>query len=226
MSTFERAQPGKDHSREPIEEPPPPSGGSAKAFTREDVVLYCFGAALATALIVFFAYQTLHLSSSLSPEKHSERADVWRPNEGMDTSSRAISAFMYAFSHRYEYATHGLIATTARTNAAFIVGVVIALMGCFVVVRGVRESPIRGSFSAGATLNLTRANLTMSSPGLFLASLGVTVILVSLFKTDQPRLEDPEMRIDSGSIPLRHDSGSAVDLGPALKALPMTGGKQ
>ncbi len=169
--------------------------------TTEDVVLYIFGLVVAL-LVVIFMY-----SSQTSEEARMARFAATA--EAM--SHEAASASTKANLLRYAFSAAVFPSTTARANVSLMVGTLLALMGSFLIVRGVRDSPISGEAS---TTEKFQVKFAASSPGLVLALLGCTIIGLTIWRGSKFEIIETPV---SESAPVGSSPENLEDLGRAAR---------
>jgi hypothetical protein len=162
------------------------AGPASRRFTAEDAVLYLLGVCLLLWPAWFFARSMDQLQSG--PESALQViARDWKPATIGIGADRYLAAQLYVTASRHEYASRLLIANSSRNNSGFVVGTLLAVMGCFLVIRGVRDSTINASVKATSHGNV---RVLMTSPGVFVATLGTAIIIVTLLNNAKSELSD------------------------------------
>lgn len=157
----------------------------------EDVILYAFSGALLILLGFFFHLQTTHLKDGLlTGNPASESEEFGLITEDADRSFMA--AQLHLTVRRYRLAAALAYTKTARANAGFLIGSLMALLGALIVVRRVRETPTGADWEAAKVLSLKFAT---SSPGLVLAFLGTLVIVSSILSVSERSVSVRDSRI-------------------------------
>jgi hypothetical protein len=98
-----------------------------------------------------------------------------------------IGAQVHLTLRRYDHAAAVLLANSARNNTGFLVGTMLAFLGCLIVIRRVRDTAFEASADSA---EVVKASLKASSPGIILATLGTAVILTTLISRDKSGVED------------------------------------
>jgi hypothetical protein len=183
---------GKSISGEPAGQELPPNEELLAPedinFTKEDLLLYSFCAILMVFLGIFFWTTQTRLEQNLLDEEvknigaagPAATAPVEYYNNYLQTQS-------VASARRYRYGARILLTNSTRKNTGFMVGTMIALLGCIMVVRRVRKMPIMADFAASEK---ARLRVITGSPGLFVTLLGALIILSTIIRYDSFELSD------------------------------------
>lgn len=138
---------------------------------------------------LFFYESSTRISTSLletPPESASGQAAFHRsPPQARDGQQQLIAAAIYAM--------------IVRNNAGFLVGTLISMVGCMIVLRGVR-SRINGTYNDGGKTNILFAT---NSPGIFIVLLGTAVLLSTIMRSSTFRFEgaaQTNIAPDNGSL--------------------------
>jgi hypothetical protein len=155
--------------------------------TREDAILYLFGLLFAVLMAFFMDTNQQALERGLTAFSQHARAQV-------EVAADPAAKLNFL---RYDYATTMMPSITARANVSIMVGTLLALMGTFLIVRGVRESPLTAEAAQGNEFSFKFA---ASSPGLVLALLGCIIITVAIWKGGGIEIQDGQTsgRVSSG----------------------------
>jgi len=138
-------------------------------FTKEDGILYLFGLLFAVLMALFMNSSQQDLERGLTAFSAHARGQV----------EATVDPAVKLNFLRYDYATTMMPSITTRANVSIMVGTLLALMGTFLIVRGVRESPVTAEGAKGKEFTFKFA---ASSPGLVLALLGCIIITVAIWK--------------------------------------------
>jgi len=107
---------------------------------------------------------------------------------GVDPGYRLYLETQTAVSNkRYEQGARILLTTSTRKNTGFLVGTLLAFMGCIIVVRRVRRMPITADFAATEKAKL---KVITSSPGVFITLLGTIIIMSTILRYDSFDVND------------------------------------
>ena len=195
---------------ERIAESPLPLGVAAEPalgpedinFTREDAVLYVFCALLLVFVGVFFWRTQSKLEETLMNEWQKTQAiapqtiakqapDLEVPSNSSLNSPENYAAYLRTqeviSSRRYQHGARTLLTTSTRKNTGFLVGTMLALLGCIIVVRRVRKMPITADFGASER---AKFRVITSSPGVFVTLLGALIILSTIIRYDSFEIAD------------------------------------
>lgn len=175
--------------------PPPPSpavsapvtvlkGGVSLRDAIEDGVLFVIAIALIIGLFWYFHVSLTRLEEVMNKDTNFGQI-LQSAHISIQDSKDAVG--LYLLDRRYMYASGLVYTIAARKNAAFLIGAIIALIGCLVIIRGVREAPFSGEL--GYARNLT-VRLQASSPGLVTIVLGSAVIIVTLLTPESVKVDD------------------------------------
>ena len=194
--------------------PEPPAGRTIAGVHVEDVILYLFSLAL-LAVIAFALLRSEGLIAGklvLQAPPRSETSDIAHSylNAQVDLSVR-----------RYQQANGALLARTARINGAFLLGASMLLLGCLLVVRRVRESPLTSKMEAGRRASF---ELVTSSPGSYMAFLGTIIIVVCLLTVGTNAATDSGISFPPmGATTDMVGTGSvdASDIGTTINKIPV-----
>jgi hypothetical protein len=155
-----------------------------KRVALEDIVLYCFAGTF--ILIFWFLFnkiddadrsQSTWVSSALAP---------WKPSQ---TDSREVlyyKAQLTLSGLRYKQADRATTGISARRNLGFLIGSIVALLGCVIAIRGTRgkvEAGVEGSKALSAKIATTSA-------GAFIIFIGGAIIMATLLGEDRVRVDD------------------------------------
>jgi len=147
-----------------------------KDFTIEDVILYVFGIGIMIFLGLFLTQAQKQLNVQVL-------------NYAKENSVKnSLDVNVQIAQLRYDYADKILLSNSTRKNIAFLVGTILAIFGCLIVIRGVRDSPIEGEVSA---LEKAAIKVKTSSPGVMIVLCGCIIIALSIFVKDKYDIRDP-----------------------------------
>ena len=191
----------------------------SQGFAPEDLLLYV----LSLVLIVFLwmTFSGLRTSEAeLLRSLSGPVIDNWKP-ESPNTRGAGLGALnendmnflrsqVVITAMRYQQGSITTAALSTRKNLGFMVGTIIAIIGCIVVIRGVREIlPIEAK---GALKDRAEVALTTSSPGVFIVFMGSIIILATVLTSgDRPELKDEPITY----TPRQIVSPASSALGPA-----------
>jgi hypothetical protein len=156
-------------------------------FTKEDVLLYIFCALLLTFMGLFFWTTQNQLEQALNKQQEAEAAISIIPPSETDAYRAYLHAQTIVSSKRYQQGARILLTTSTRKNTGFLIGSLLAFMGCIIVIRRVRKMGITAEGSAGANAQF---KVITSSPGLFVALLGTLIILSTIIRYDSFDITD------------------------------------
>jgi hypothetical protein len=147
-----------------------------KDFTIEDVMLYVFG----IGIMVFLGFFLIQAQ---------EQLNLQVPNNTKGNCvENSRDPNVQITQLKYDYAGKILLSNSTRKNIAFLVGTILAIFGCMIVIRGVRESPIEGELSA---FEKAKIKVKTSSPGIFIVLCGCVIVALSIFVKDKYDIQDP-----------------------------------
>jgi hypothetical protein len=198
-------------------------------FTKEDALLYVFCALLLIFVGVFFWRTQSKLEDSLMKEWQKTEAVApaiaATPDPNPDGAPALQSAQYAAYlrtqemisSRRYQHGARILLTTSTRKNTGFLVGTMLALLGCIIVVRRVRKMPITADFAASERAKL---RVITSSPGVFVTLLGALIILSTIIRYDSFEIADAVIQPPgAGSTIVTTAPNPAPSTSPGAKVL-------
>jgi len=160
-----------------------------RGFNIEDLILYVFSVLLITVFSVFF-YQ--HYTKTVQPEAESVLASAWLTPSGTDLCTDYIKAQVTNIAYRYQQARIATATNAVRRSLGFLIGTIGFMLGCIIVIRGVRDTPIEAEASANETIRL---KLVTSSPGLVIVVLSTIIILSIMFLNDKVQVMDDGIQL-------------------------------
>ncbi len=173
----------------------------SQGFTPEDLVLYALSFVLIIAFAVIFVdlqrrEERLIQSVSDSVVEH------WQPpspneNDVLDLfemDMNFIRAQVTGLAMLYQQGSISTAAISTRKNLGFLVGTIIAIIGCVTVIRGVRQSPIKFE---GSVSDKAQVALATSSPGVFVVLMGAIIIVSTIITSG----ERPELKFGGFAYP-------------------------
>lgn len=161
-------------------------------FTPEDLILYVFGFALLGVLAAFFWTLNGQMHRLIDEKLTGFKMTTANPAVVMMLENRFLEVQMDADALRYQYASAVLLSRSARTNAAFMIGATLALMGSFIIIREVRGSGCEGS---GSVTNKGRVKVAVSSPGVSALVLGTIIILTTLVAREKTDINEQAIQL-------------------------------
>lgn len=182
IAPFSASEEVQQADESPAQEPSPATARIAK----EDVILYSFTGVFVVLMGVFFAFVMFQLDARLLDGAEGNVEDIATVVDA-DTHKSFLAAQVYLSMKRYEHAAASVYSDAARTNVAFLVGVLLSLLGSLIIVRRVRESPIKAGVDAP---QLFRFDIATSSPGIFLVFLGTVLMAITILKSDHVAVQD------------------------------------
>ncbi len=149
-----------------------------KDFTVEDVVLYIFGVSVMVIVGLFLVQAQEQLEIKIVH-------DGAAVNEagGIDGNIRITQL-------KYKFASKILLSNSTRKNIAFLVGTLLAILGCMIIIRGVRDSPFEGEVNA---FERAKVKIKASSPGIVVVLCGTLILILSVVIKDEYTSYDPIM---------------------------------
>jgi hypothetical protein len=193
-----------------------------QGFTPEDLILYV----LSLVLIVSFwiAFDRAQAREGRLIQSISDKViEDWRPTEDLDDLDlNHMRAQVVNTALRYHLATVSTAAISTRKNLGFLVGTIVTIIGCIIVIRGVRRSAIRASVDAPRV----KTTFATSSPGIFIVLLGALILGYSIHTAgERPRIEDAGIlcvgcQLESGIPAGADDTGQEGPLEVPTQAAP------
>ena len=173
--------------------PPPSKRPAARVFMRgfniEDLILYVF-ALLVLVLFGIFFYQ--HYRTTVRPESSEPLAQAWLSPSGGDVCTDYLRAQLTNTALRYDQARIATATNAVRRSLAFLIGTIGFMLGCIIIVRGVRDTPVDASLSAEGKAQI---RLITSSPGVVVVTLSVLIILSVVLLNDRVQVTDPPISL-------------------------------
>ncbi|MBC6989591.1 MULTISPECIES: hypothetical protein [Hymenobacter] len=172
-------------------------------FTPEDLILYVF----CFLLVGFVAFYFTSVNAASGADFMSAHDKVMVDRLALDAMpddrlrANLIKAQLQIAYKRYEYGARFEHTNSLIKYIGFMVGTLLAILGAVVVVKGVRDSPI--GFEAEG-LERARIKFTASSPGVFLAFIGGSIIITTIVHGIAANVEDPTI-----SVPIYPGDGFA-----------------
>ncbi|MCO6452679.1 MAG: hypothetical protein J5I90_17995 [Caldilineales bacterium] len=155
-----------------------------RGFNVEDLILYVFSVILIAVFALFF-YQ--HYTKTVQPEAESVLASDWLTPSGSDICTDYVKAQVTNIAYRYQQARIATATNAVRRSLGFLIGTIGFLLGCIIVIRGVRNSPIEAEASASESMRL---KVVTSSPGLLIVILSTIILLSVMFLDDKVEVTD------------------------------------
>jgi hypothetical protein len=163
----------------------------------EDIVLYVI-VAIVIAITSWFIITTQErIEEKLKGADNTqvfleafEKAGAADPSA--DTATRSYYAYLQAQANlnkkRYDMGSLLVVAGMTRKNMGFLVGMILALLGCVIVVRRIRQMPVEasGNVSGG------KVSLITASPGVLLVLMGTAIILATVLRSEEVYVNDFE----------------------------------
>lgn len=177
---------------------PPPKRATPPAFLRgfniEDLILYVFSL---LTLIIFAIFFYQHYITTVRPETDSPLAKGWLLPAGNDICLDYIKAQVTSVALRYDQARIATATNAVRRSLAFLIGMIGFMLGCIIVIRGVREAPVEAELSAE---NKARIRLITSSPGIVVVVLSAAIIMGVVLLNDRVAVQDEGIVISEKCI--------------------------
>jgi hypothetical protein len=107
---------------------------------------------------------------------------------------------------RYNQARIATATNAVRRSLAFLIGTIGFMLGCIIVIRGVRDTPVEAELSAE---NKAKIRLVTSSPGMVVVILSAIIIMGVVLLDDKVEVQDEGMTFPQQCIPA---TLSAADL--------------
>ena len=136
-------------------------------------------------VFAFFFYE--HYTTTVQPETESVLASEWLTPSGTDLCTDYIKAQVTNIAYRYQQARIATATNAVRRSLGFLIGTIGFLLGCIIVIRGVRDTPVEAEASANETI---RIKLITSSPGIVIVVLSTIIILSVMFLDDKVQVTD------------------------------------
>ena len=133
---------------------------------------------------------------------------------------------VYGIERRYHQANILLMSRVWIQYLGFIVGMILALMGGAFIIGRLREPEMRVAAAMGKDRSFS---VVAASPGMFLALLGVSLMLVTIIVNHRIEVSDQPMYVIYGDLPgvkpslVISGTTSITTDAPALDSLPETG---
>ncbi len=156
----------------------------------EDLLLYI----IAIVLILFFSYFFLKIQErndntvfTAQDQRMFENLKLSDKKDSVAIEKEFIKAQLQLVYKRYELSTK-----VSRTIAyikfiGFLIGTLLVLLGTMLVIRGVRDHAISGT---GEGMNNFKFSLAVSSPGMFLTLIGAIIMVATIIKGIENKMED------------------------------------
>jgi hypothetical protein len=162
-------------------------------FTKGDWFLCAFTGILIGGLFLFFWYsqsrqEGLFLESFNS---NSSLKSVIQIDPADNEVKTAVKLNALQSDKQIEYLTKAILSSSARKNAGFLVGTLLALMGCIIIFRRIRQMP------ATIDIGALKTNLVSSSPGIIIVVLGSLIILATIYDADIIDFKDEGLNLQS-----------------------------
>jgi hypothetical protein len=142
-------------------------------------------------------------NSTVFVESFKEEREKLSGNNSMDVSTGKVPdrsrdhqinvnylAYLQAQSdlnqNRYNLGAQLIVANMTRKNIGFLIGTLLSLLGCVVIVRRIRNM----SVSASGNVSGQQMSLNTASPGILLALLGSIMIIATIVRGDEVRVDD------------------------------------
>lgn len=188
-----------------------------EGFTPEDVVLYLLSFVM-IASFVFIFQKSQEREKELIGSLSGQVIEQWAVGAEDDRDLTHMRAQVVVTAMLYHQGSVTTAALSTRLNLGFLVGTVITIIGCIIVIRGVRESAISADLSVPQKL---QATFTTASPGVFIALLGAVILGITLyFANTRPYLQHSNIECYE-CISNHEKSGSAAnDMTPTITPEP------
>ena len=109
---------------------------------------------------------------------------------------------------RYEYLSKILLANTIRKNIAFLIGVMMIILGTILIISRIK-SDIRAQVDLVKT---DKFHITTTSPGVFIVLLGTIIVVTTVLKSDVYKVEDSPLKTTSNrEEPMNNTNQNADD---------------
>lgn len=188
--------------------PPVKKSASLTAFLRgfnvEDLILYIFSLVVLLLFAILF-YQHYASTVRAEPEKPLvERA--WLQPTGDNICLDFIKAHVTNLTLRYGQARIATATNAVRRSLVLLLGTIGFLLGCIIVIRGVRDVP----FDANVTVeNKARFRLITSSPGIIVVVLSTILVMGVVLLNDRVEVNDAPLAFPAPCL-ATPATGSAV----------------
>ncbi len=180
--------------------PTPPKRATPPAFLRgfnvEDLILYVFSL-LTLVIFALFFYQ--HYVTTVRPEATAPLAAGWLAPAGDDLCLDYIKAQVTTSALRYDQARIATATNAVRRSLAFLIGMIGFMLGCIIVIRGVRDAPFEAEASAE---NKARIRLVTSSPGMVVVVLSAIIIMAVVLLDDKVEVRDEGISLPEQCVAL------------------------
>lgn len=173
-----------------------------RGFNVEDLILYTFSLLMLVLFAIFF-YQ--HYNTTMRPEPTEPLVAAWLAPQG-DICLDYIKAQVTNVALRYEQARIATATNAVRRSLAFLIGMIGFMLGCIIVIRGVRDAPVEAELSAE---NKAKVRLVTSSPGMVVVILSAIIIMGVVLLDDKVEVRDEGLALPEQCVAL---SMSAADL--------------
>ena len=205
-------------------------------FTPEDAVLY----GLTVLLIVFFWATFANLyrqEGELLPGISREVTNLWQPvtwdeYTGWEDGSLAldyIRAQVVITAMRYQQGSISSAAISTRKDLGFVVGTITMILGCIIVIRGVRGSTNLqiGSADQPSPGGVVPVSLTTNLPGIVIVVVGGLIVMLTVLTSgERPAISDDGIRCPLCSVGAVSSSQTVVtgelEATPTVEPAPTT----
>ncbi|HRJ44115.1 MAG: hypothetical protein KJZ86_08765 [Caldilineaceae bacterium] len=179
-----------------------------RGFNIEDLILYVFSLLTLVIFAIFF-YQ--HYVTTVRSETASPLAAAWLIPAGNDICLDYIKAQVTNVALRYDQARIATATNAVRRSLAFLIGMIGFMLGCIIVIRGVRDAPVEAELSAE---NKAKIRLVTSSPGIVVVILSAAIIMGVVLLNDRVEVQDEGITISEKCVATRSTS---LELPPYLQ---------
>ena len=192
-----------------------------QSFTGEDLLLYLFTFVLIGSIGFYFWGTQKRQEESFLPRDESDRA--WTIKNKENHQLAVLEAQLAQIRSRHQYATKVLLSSSTRKNTGFLVGTLLAFMGCIIIIRRVRKMPAHLEWEG---LGEHKLKFLSSSPGLIITLLGSIIILATILHSDRINLQDEGLGTAAphAAVPEQPDDSDPIT--PAKPNNPNKGGAQ
>jgi hypothetical protein len=190
-----------ESSPSPLKRATPPA--FLRGFNVEDLILYVFSLLTLVIFAIFF-YQ--HYVTTVRPEATEPLVAAWLAPAGDDICLDYLKAQVTNVGLRYDQARIATATNAVRRSLAFLIGMIGFMLGCIIVIRGVRDTPVEAELTAE---NKAKIRLVTSSPGMVVVILSTIIIMGVVLLDDKVEVRDDGMALPAQCITM---SVSAAEL--------------
>ena len=150
-------------------------------------------------LVLFGVFFYQHYVTTVRPESTEPLAGAWLAPSGDDVCLDYLNAQVTNVALRYDQARIATATNAVRRSLAFLIGTIGFMLGCIIVIRGVRDTPVDAELSAE---NKAKIRLVTSSPGMVVVILSAIIIMGVVLLDDKVEVRDEGMALPQQCVTL------------------------